>query len=101
MPNHNVGAPSHTLQPSIEVHLCVPDEQRRFLPRRRRAPEYLPPNAPLPRAGEVVYMSSTSAWGVTMVVHEWRSPSELRIQVWLEHLPRGGRATREDFGVTQ
>jgi hypothetical protein len=91
----------YSLQPRIEVHLCVPDDQLRHLPRRRRAPEYLPPNAPLPRAGEVVYLSSSSAWGVALVVHEWRSPGELVIKVWLDYVGASHAARAAGFGVTQ
>jgi hypothetical protein len=70
----------------LTVHLCVPDDQVRHLPRRRRAPERLPPNVPVPRMGDIVYLARTSAWGVTAVVHDWVAPDELRIEIWLNHI---------------
>jgi hypothetical protein len=78
---------------TVEIRFCVPDDQEQFLPRRRRHPSTLPGHAPLPRVGEVVYLSSSSAWGVTMVIHEWRSPSRLRVELWLEFVS-GGRMRR-------
>ena len=56
------------------------------MPKRRRAPPYLPPEAPIPRVGEIVYLSSSSAWVVFSVIHEWRAEHELRVEVWLERL---------------
>jgi hypothetical protein len=87
--------------PTVEIHLCVPDDQQRHLPKRRRAPNPLPPNAPLPRTGEVLYLSSSSAWAVEQVIHEWRSPVDLRIELWLTHVgsSRHGRPT--GFAITQ
>jgi hypothetical protein len=89
------------LAPKITIHLCVPDDQERHLPARRRAPRYLPPTAPLPRQGEVIYLSSSSAWGVTMVIHEWRAPDELHIEVWLEHVGSSRHARPTGFTLTQ
>lgn len=85
----------------VEIHLCVPDEQERYLPKRRRAPPTLPPDVPLPRHGEIVYLSSTSAWSVTRVVHEWRSPLDLHIEVWLEYEGPARRRRAPDFMTTQ
>lgn len=85
----------------VDVHLCVPDDQERYLPKRRRAPQYLPPNAPLPRKGEVIYLSSTSAWGVNLVIHEWRSPVELRVEIWLEHIGAARFGRPSGFALTQ
>ena len=86
---------------TIEIRYCVPDDQERHLPRRRRHPAVLPANVPLPRAGEVIYLSSTSAWGVTMVIHEWRSSADLLVQVWLEYVS-GARLRRPTgFHLTQ
>jgi hypothetical protein len=70
----------------LSVHLCVPDDQARHLPKRRRAPESLPPNVPVPRQGDVIYLSRSSAWGVEVVVYDWLAPDELRIEVWLKHV---------------
>jgi hypothetical protein len=85
----------------VSIHLCVPDDQEHLLPKRRRAPLYLPPEAPLPRRGEVIYLSSSSAWGVTLVIHEWRAPAELRIEVWIEHVGSARNARPSGFMLTQ
>lgn len=87
--------------PRVTIHLCVPDDQERHLPKRRRAPQFLPSSVPLPRQGEVIYLSSTSAWGVTMVIHEWRAPTDLRIEVWLEHVGSARHARPSGFTLTQ
>lgn len=87
--------------PSITIHFCIPNDQEAHLPKRRRAPHCMPPTVPLPRQGEVVYLSSSSAWGVTMVIHEWRSPSDLRIEVWLEHVGSSRHARPTGFTLTQ
>jgi hypothetical protein len=86
---------------TVEVHLCVADDQQRHLPKRRRAPERFPSNVPLPRAGEVLYLSSSSAWGVELVIHEWRSPVDLRIELWLQHLDSPRHARPPGFAITQ
>jgi hypothetical protein len=88
-------------EPTVTIHLCVPDDQERHLPKRRRAPPYLPPGVPLPRVGEVIYLSSTSAWGVELVVHEWRTPTELRIEVWLTHVGSARHLRPPGFSLTQ
>jgi hypothetical protein len=86
---------------SVEIHLCVPDHEEHLMPRRRRAPLMLPLAAPLPRIGEVVNLSTTSSWHVTMVIHAWRSPRALRIEVWLEHLgDASGHMRRAGFDHT-
>lgn len=85
----------------VEIELCVPDDQERHLPERRRAPQYLPLSAPLPRQGEVIYLSSSSAWGVELVVHEWRSPVDLRIEVWITHVGTSRQRRQPGFELTQ
>jgi hypothetical protein len=85
----------------VRVHLCVPEDQKRHLPKRRRAPAELPPEAPLPRQGEVIYLSSSSAWGVAMVIHEWLSQDMLRVEVWLEHVTASRNARPPGFELTQ
>lgn len=85
----------------VEVCLCVPDHDKPFLPQRRRAPHPLPVGAPIPRVGEVVYLSSTSAWGVYMVIHEWRGPARLRVEVWLEHVGSARARRPSGFELTQ
>lgn len=94
-------ADSPAASPLIEIHLCVPDDQEQHLPKRRRAPRYLPLTAPLPRVGEVVYLSSSSAWQVDVVVHEWRSPTHLRVELWLVWIGHARHARRPGFEVTQ
>lgn len=85
----------------IEIHLCIPDDQEKWLPKRRRAPLNLPLAAPLPRIGEVIYLSSSSAWGVAMVIHEWRSEQDLRIELWLEHVHAARQQRPSGFTITQ
>ncbi len=87
--------------PRIEIHLCVPDDQERHMPKRRRAPRFLPLTAPLPRMGEVVYLSSSSAWQVDLVIHEWRSPVELRVELWLVWIGNARHARQPGFELTQ
>lgn len=85
----------------VEVHLCIPDDQQQHLPARRRAPALLPRDVPMPRTGEVIYLSSTSAWVVRMVIHEWRNAFELRIEVWLEWVGSARHARAPGFSLTQ
>lgn len=108
--DEKVGMSANTTSPKTpgpgevqtRICLCIPEEQQRYLPKRRRAPAHLPLGIPLPRQGEVIYLSSTSAWGVAMVIHEWESPDQLRIEVWLEHVAAGARHTRPPgFALTQ
>jgi hypothetical protein len=85
----------------IEVVFCVPDDQQLLLPRRRRAPRTVQPGVPIPRRGDLVYLSSTSAWAVSAVVHEWRSTVDLRIEVWLEHVGGARQHRPPGFETTQ
>lgn len=62
---------------------------------------HLPLEAPLPRIGEVIYLSSSSAWGVAMVIHEWRSAQDLRIELWLEHVHAARQQRPSGFSITQ
>lgn len=86
---------------AIRIHLCVPDHEEHLLPKRRRAPILVPHAAPLPRVGEVVYLSSSSAWSVTMVVHSWQSARDLRVEIWLEHVGEGEHPRLPGFARTQ
>lgn len=79
---------------NVEVSLCVPENQRQHLPHHCVAPTNLHPSVPLPRQGEVVYLSPNSAWGVQLVVHEWKAPTSLRVEVWLEHVASGNQSSR-------
>lgn len=90
-----------TIETTIEIRMRIPEDQQHWLPTRSRAPLTLPLAAPLPRVGEVVYLSSTSAWGVTMVIHQWRSVHELNIELWLEHVHASRHDFSADFVVTQ
>jgi hypothetical protein len=85
----------------IKVHFCIPDDQSPHMPKRRRAPVNLPAQAPLPRVGEFVYLSSTSGWVVTHLVHEWRSAHDLRIEIWLDHVGGARDARHPHFQMTQ
>lgn len=85
----------------VEIHLCIPDDQERHLPKRRRAPRLLPNDAPMPRTGEVIYLSSSSAWIVRMVIHEWRSPHDLRIELWMDWIGSARHARPAGFTITQ
>ncbi len=99
--NHHAKPPPAEPRTYVEAHLCVPESQTKYLPKRRRAPHFLPPNAPLPRMGEVIYLSSSSAWGVGMVVHQWLSPQHLRVEVWLEHVTSERHMRPTGFALTQ
>jgi hypothetical protein len=70
----------------VETRLCIPDDQ---LHEAADLPVWaleLPDGAPLPRTGDVLYLSSTSAWGVSMVIHERLTRDFTRIEVWLSHV---------------
>ena len=86
---------------TMSVHLCVPEDQERHLPKRRRAPHVLPATAPLPREGEVIYLSRNSAWLVQMVIHDWVAHDVLRVEVWLEHVTSTRRARPPGYALTQ
>ena len=86
--------------PTVEVHLCIPEDQAKYLPRRRRVPRLWPGSAPLPRQGEVIYLSNTSAWGVSMVLHEWKTETLLRIELWLAHV-KTSHNRPSGFSLTQ
>ena len=54
--------------PAARLFFGVPVDEplRRYLPRRLRAPTVLPTNAPIPRIGERVHLTSISAWDVVL-----------------------------------
>jgi len=87
--------------PAIRIELRSLDETAAPLPKRRQIPEALPFGAPLPRAGEIVYVSSTSAWRVRLVLHEWLSPSYLRIVVLVDYEGTTHHAPDVPFALTQ
>ena len=86
---------------AVQVQLCVPNDQEAHVPKRRRAPQFLPPNAPLPRIGEVIHLSSTSAWRVSLVLHEWHTPKDLHVQVWLDWIGPAHMQRPAEFAMTQ
>ena len=85
----------------MRVHLCIPDDQEHHLPKRRRAPQFVPNDVPLPRVGEVIYLSSTSAWVVRIVIHEWHTAVDLRIELWLEWIGSARHSRPPGFEITQ
>lgn len=72
------------MQPAADwsVHVCIPDDQLANIPSGMAIPAW-PAGATLPRTGDVVYLTSTSAWGVMLVIHEL-VPGGVRVEVWLE-----------------
>jgi len=83
--------------PHVEARLCIPDDELHRVPGCAAAllSRPMPPGAPVPRQGDVVYLTSTSAWAVSLVVHEWLAGGQLRIEVWLGYVGTG-RHTRPD-----
>lgn len=73
---------AHTATPA--VRLCIPDEQLQYLPPYGTVPSAMPAGSVVPRKGEIVYLSSTSAWTVSLVIHEFLPGGTVRIEVWLE-----------------
>ena len=65
------------------VRLCIPDEQLHHLPEGQHVPDTLPPGSLLPRKGDVMYLTSTSAWSVEIVIHELLCGDRVRVEVWL------------------
>jgi hypothetical protein len=85
----------------VEVRYCIPQDQEKHLPKRRRAPAHLPPGVPIPRQGEVIYLSSSSAWAVAMVIHEWANPRKLQVQLWLEFVSSSRERRPTGFQLSQ
>lgn len=69
--------------PTPRVRLYVPDDQVVHLTEGQGLPVW-PAGATAPRQGDVIYVSSTSAWGVALVVHEFQDDGSIAVQVWLE-----------------
>lgn len=91
----------HDARLNVAKHFCIPEHQEALAPKRRRAPRYLPADAPMPRVGEVIYLGSSSAWIVRTVIHEWRTVRDLRIEIWLEHAGPGRHDRADGFSTTQ
>lgn len=72
-------------KPNCAVRLCISEDQHAHLSHGQVLPSW-PAGAPLPRMGEVIYLTSTSAWGVAMVIHELLPGGHMRVEVWLEHV---------------
>jgi hypothetical protein len=72
--------------PISEIRLCIPDDERHLADELPAWALEWPESAPLPRNGDVIYLTSTSAWGVSMVIHERLSRDVTRIEVWLSHV---------------
>lgn len=87
--------------PGVEVVLCVPDDQRRYLPRRTPMPERIG-LAEKPLLGEIIMFDEHNAWSVSLVIHTWPWPTQHRIEVWLERLSsRMGHERPSGFSVTR
>jgi hypothetical protein len=76
------------------IRLCIPDDQRHHAADLPRWALEMPHGTALPRVGDVLYLSSTSAWGVSLVIHERLSPQVTRVEIWLEHVG-AARHTRD------
>ena len=72
-------------EPTFTVRFCIPDDQLKELPQGQHVPQTLPKGALVPRVGDVVYLTSTSAWGVSMVIHEMLPGCDVRIEVARTH----------------
>jgi hypothetical protein len=58
----------------------------------------LPPGVPLPGRGDVLYLSSTSAWAVDTVVFERRAGGRMAVQLWLVYVGAARAARPEQCG---
>jgi hypothetical protein len=103
-------APAWSFKPSrrlaaeglrIQTALCVPDDQQGHIPEDRTAPDLLPPGAPIPHVGEVICLSSSSLWVVQLVIHQWQTPTALRVEVWIEWLGSSPATRSPTVPVTQ
>ena len=70
-------------KPAFVVHLCIPDDQIAHFPQGQAIPTW-PLGVQPPRIGEVIYLTSTSAWVVSMVVNELVHGGGVRIEAWLD-----------------
>lgn len=52
------------------VHLCISEEQLMHFPSGQAMPTW-PAGVPVPQSGQVIYLTSTSAWAVGIVIHEF------------------------------
>ena len=65
------------------MSLCIPDDQLAHVPKGIAIPVW-PRGAHLPRKGDVIYLTSTSAWVVRIVIHEFVPCGAVRIELWVD-----------------
>lgn len=75
-----------TAGPRVVVTLRIPDDQLQYAHDIPMWALQLPPGSPVPRVGEVVYLSSTSAWAVGFVVHERLSRELTRVECVISYM---------------
>lgn len=89
--------PHRLLDPAVgpDLRLCIPDDQLPHLPPFQSVTTVWPKGAPFPRVGEVIYLTSTSAWVVKIMIHEFVPGGALRHEAWLEWIgsARHGRVS--------
>lgn len=81
-----VGRPSgrQSLSPAFEAHLCIPEDQVQYLPPGQHVRTLWPSGAAIPKREDIVYLTSTSAWVVFIVVHELLDGGQdVRVELWL------------------
>lgn len=83
--------------PEPSVVLCISDDQLVHLPQGIVVPTW-PADAHVPRKGEVIYLTSTSAWVVAIVIHEIVRGGAVKVEVWLEWI---GAARHRESDVTR
>ena len=87
--------------PGLSVHLCFPDDQIEYLPQGQALPKW-PAGVPAPRKGEVIYVTSTSAWAVSLVIHEIiYGGGGVRVEVWLEWVGTAHHRRDAECNLTQ
>lgn len=84
---------------ATNVHLCIPDDQLVHFPNGHTMPTW-PQSAPTPRVGEVIYLTSTSAWAVSAIIHEIVHGGEVRVEVWLVWIGSARFARESGFEST-
>lgn len=66
------------------AYLCIPDDQLQHLPKFGTVPKTMPAGSQLPRVGEVIYLTSASAWVVSIVIHEIVAGGGVRVELWID-----------------
>lgn len=85
-------------QPAVRVEIESLDDVTSPLPKRAR--RFLPPGAPVPSRGDILYLTSTSAWRVHQVIHEWLGPSLLHVHLVCAHEGGTHYGDRANFSLT-